>query len=199
MKITFSLFLKYWFLLTCLVNWICIYIWLILILWLFLFVQLSNQPPIINTYLNISICLCSICRNRLSCMNIESCFWKCLSFVLYVLLNVLWNKWNRRKNTRGWPGQCPKGYLNTSFRSTLWCCIILTIWPNKSWCSFNGTISFTPTFTFFHRFENVFNPSFFDGSKNQLFPLFPIVPLWMLSLHSRHGFLHSSSFHILLL
>ena len=93
MKITFSLFLKYWFLLTCLLNWICIYIWLILMLWLFLFVQLSNQLPIINTYLNISICLCSIRSKRLSCMNVESCFWKYLNFILYVL-NVLWNKWN---------------------------------------------------------------------------------------------------------
>ena len=96
MKITFSLFLKYWFLLTCLVNWICIYIWLILILWLFLFVQLSNQPPIINTYLNISICLCSIRSKRLSCMNVESCFWKYLNFILYVL-NVLWNKWKKKE------------------------------------------------------------------------------------------------------
>ena len=96
MKITFSLFLKYWFLLTCLVNWICIYILLILILWLFLFVQLSNQLPIINIYLNISICLCSICRKRLSCMYDESWFWKCLNFNLYVL-NVLWHKWNRKK------------------------------------------------------------------------------------------------------
>ena len=95
MKITFSLFLKYWFLLTCLVNWICIYIWLILILWLFLFVQLSNHPPIINTYLNISICLCSIRSKRLSCMNVESCFWKYLNFILYVL-NVLWTKWNKK-------------------------------------------------------------------------------------------------------
>ena len=96
MKITFSLFLKYWFLLTCLVNWICIYIWLILILWIFLFVQLSNQPPIINTYLNISICLCSIRSKRLSCMNAESCFRKYLSFILYVL-SVVWNKWNKKK------------------------------------------------------------------------------------------------------
>ena len=98
MKITFSLFLKYWFLLTCLVNWICIYIWLILILWLFLFVQLSNQPSIINTYLSISICLCSISSKRLSCMNVESCFWKYLYFILYVL-NVLWNKWNKNTPT----------------------------------------------------------------------------------------------------
>ena len=96
MKITFSLFLKYWFLLTCLVNWICIYIWLILILWLFLFVQLSNQPPIINTYLNISMSLSSIHSKHLSCMNVESCFWKCLNLILYVL-NVLWNKWNNKK------------------------------------------------------------------------------------------------------
>ena len=100
MKITFSLFLKYWFLLTCLVNWICIYIWLILILWLFLFVQLSNQPSMINIYLNISICLCSICSKRLSCMNVESCFWKYLNFILYVL-NVLRNKWNNKKKWHG--------------------------------------------------------------------------------------------------
>ena len=88
-KLHFRCFLKYWFLLTCLVNWICIYIWLILILWLFLFVQLSNHPPIINTYVNISICLCSVRSKRLSCMNVESCFWKYLNFILYVL-NVLW-------------------------------------------------------------------------------------------------------------
>ena len=99
MKITFLLFLKYWFLLTCLVNCICIYIWLILILWLFLFVQLSNQPLIVKTYLNRSICLCSIHSKRLSCINVESCFWKCLSFISYVI-NVLWNKWNRNKKKK---------------------------------------------------------------------------------------------------
>ena len=121
MKITFSLFLKYWFLLTCLVNWICIYIWLILILWLFLFVQLSNHPPIINTYLNISICLCSIRSKRLSCMNVESCFWKYLNFILYVL-NVLWTKWNKKKknmNTR------KKQSINFSFSFSILTKIIL--------------------------------------------------------------------------
>ena len=55
-------------------------------LMIFLFVQFSNQPPIINTYLNISICLYSIHSKRLSCMNVGSCFCKC--FILYVL-NVL--------------------------------------------------------------------------------------------------------------
>ena len=98
MKITFSLFLKYWFLLTCLVNWICTYIWLILILYLLLFVQLSNQPSIINTYLNICTCLCSICSKRLSCMNVDFCFWKYFYFILYVL-NILWNKWNKKNPT----------------------------------------------------------------------------------------------------
>ena len=35
----------------------------------------------------------------MSCINVESCFWKCLSFISYVL-NVLWNKWNRNKKKR---------------------------------------------------------------------------------------------------
>ena len=67
---------------------------------LFLCVQLSNQPPIINTYLNISKCLCSIRSKRLSCMNVESCFWKSVDFILYVF-NVLWNKWNKKKMKNG--------------------------------------------------------------------------------------------------
>ena len=88
-------------------------------------------------------------------------------------------------------GNCPKVYLNTSFRSTLQCCIITTIWSNKARCIFNGIMqSFTPTFTTFCRFENVFNPSFFNGSKNQLLPLLPIFLSWILSLRSHHVFLH---------
>ena len=43
---------------------------------IFLFFKFSNQPPITNTYLNISICLCKIHSKRLTCMNVESCFCK---------------------------------------------------------------------------------------------------------------------------
>ena len=50
---------------------------------IFLIVQFSNQSPIINTYLNISICLCSIHSKRLSCMNVESCF--CKFFLFYFI------------------------------------------------------------------------------------------------------------------
>ena len=49
-------------------------------LMIFLFVQFSNQSPIINTYLNISICLCSVHSKGLSCMNVESCFCGCFLF-----------------------------------------------------------------------------------------------------------------------
>ena len=49
---------------------------------LMIFLPIINyQPPIINTYLNISICLCSVHSKRLSCMNVESCF--CNHFLFY--------------------------------------------------------------------------------------------------------------------
>ena len=58
-------------------------------LMIFLFVQFSNQPQIINTYLNIAICLCSIHSKHLPCINVESCF--CISFfiLLYMPLKVI--------------------------------------------------------------------------------------------------------------
>ena len=88
-------------------------------------------------------------------------------------------------------GNYPKVCLNTSFRSTLQCRIITTIWPNKARCIFNGIMqSFTPTCTTFCRFENVFDPSFFNGSKNQLLTLLLIFVSWTLSLRSHHVFLH---------
>ena len=55
-------------------------------LMIFLFLQFSNQTPIINTYLNICICLCSIHSNRLSFMDVESCFCKCFLFYCMSLM-----------------------------------------------------------------------------------------------------------------
>ena len=43
--------------------------------------MINYQPPIINIYLNIAICLGSIHSKRLSCMNVVSCF--CNHFLVY--------------------------------------------------------------------------------------------------------------------
>ena len=70
-------------------------------LMIFLFVQFSNQPPIINTYLNISICLCSIHSKRLSCMNVGSCICKCFLFYMSFMYCEI-NEIEKEKKYKAW-------------------------------------------------------------------------------------------------
>ena len=86
-------------------------------------------------------------------------------------------------------GHGPKRYLKTFFRSTMRWYIIITIRPNKCRCIFKSTMRpFTPTFTTFGRFENVFYPSFFNVWKKSIIALSSNLSFMNIVLRSWHGF-----------